>query len=160
MFFDSLIVIDMQELFETAEDEVTQRNVIKEIRKAIDKENFIFVTEFRGCGPTLPIIMEELKYYPKYKIIYKNFNDGSFDIFPNYFKEALPWERVTKNMHKDKVTIVGVNLKYCVWESALGLSLWKGFDVRIKLNACNDEKMPKNMDNFVKRAKLHGIKVI
>ena len=104
--------------------------------------------------------MRELKDYKKYKILTKDDDNGSHEIFGEFFKTHFAPCNITKKMHKHKVRVVGVNTQFCVFLTAQNLAQYLLFTVSIILSACYTDEPVKNWDNFKKKCKSYNIKVI
>lgn len=125
---DALLVIDMQSYFDAANDPRTIAAVITEVKKAKKKGSFIYIMEYWGHGNTHDSIMNILKKYQKKLLIWKKDDDGSeeFQRMVNWYDHSL-----------DHINICGVNLSYCVGNTAE--SLFKnGISVSILAHATND----------------------
>lgn len=109
-----LIVVDMQEGFETAKDE----NLIRDIRLAIKrfkKENqYILILEYfhPDIGKTFNEIKDAIKKYKKSKIKQKIVDDGSDKVIEFISENKLSYP---------KIYICGVNTSYCIRQTAESL---------------------------------------
>lgn len=127
-----LVVIDMQPKFPASLDDATIAGVIKEIGKARRSGNPIIVLEYadRGYGlvqeRTHPLIQLALAGYDKVSTATKNADDGSWEVLS--VQEEKGWE--TRNYR-----LCGVNTRYCVRETALGLGA--DFEVVVVESAVN-----------------------
>lgn len=122
----TLIIVDMQEGFDSAKCNVTAHNVINLVKKAKEDQANIITLEYHHFGHTRSDIKIEIGPYSKHKTAIKYNDDGS--------KEAL---KAGASMF-DKVVICGVNISFCVYSTAEGLTL-KGKTVEVVREACNDQ---------------------
>jgi nicotinamidase-related amidase len=117
----------MQPDFEAAQKAI--KPVIAEIKKAKANNEFIFIVEYDGFSPTYGQILHAVKGYRKSAYIVKWANDGSAQIM-----EAARRLRVSLS----RVKMCGVNLSYCVYETAFGLAISnKSYKVKILTDATN-----------------------
>ena len=114
----TLIVIDMQEYFQAANDPLTIRATKREIQKSIKKEEHVIVVEYGpslyepNIGPTLSEITECLEGYKNYHKLIKEQDDGSPIIFDYINKHQI---------YSKSFYFCGVNLCYCVVETIFGM---------------------------------------
>jgi hypothetical protein len=124
-----LLIVDMQLNFEAASSLAVRRNVLREIKTAINKEMHIIVLEYANSGQTYYDINNALRNYKRCSYVEKQKDDGS-SVLRKFF--------VGK---KVSVNICGVNTGACVWKTAKGLSRFKCVrSINIILDACNDSR--------------------
>lgn len=151
-----LCVIDMQPFFPASKKIIA--NVIKQIKKAIKNNQYIYLITYDVSSWTPPhdkIICEEISetidLYKKCFVLTK-----SEDSAANVILEDL------KNHHKIKekyiLNVCGVNLEGCIYATLKGLSVVENVKVRLLTNSCAGEQDP----NFSleKISKLKNVKLI
>lgn len=126
-----LIIIDMQEIFETAHKRATINSCKQLIKEFKRNKRGIIVLEYNGeyYGKTLPCLTKLLEGYSRGIILKKRGDDGS-SCLARYFK------RMGLGKDKLKLVICGVNSECCVKETVEGL-LEKDFRVAVVRAACN-----------------------
>ena len=113
-----LIVIDMQPAFldsfkDTSKLETLLENISTQLRKAIQRGNWIVFVEFTGLNQSTDSkLLEIVEYYDRVIILEKNQNDGSSEI-----KEILSKFNINPSIMK----ICGVNTSACVVDTVLSL---------------------------------------
>lgn len=123
-----LCIIDMQDEFYATRDAIP--GVLREIKLAQERNDHIFLVEFRGCGPSNHTILEALRGYRRVHHVLKSDNDGSDEICRIARRKRIKF---------DVVRVVGVNLSWCVAETVFGLSFKKMVGkiiVPLKATAC------------------------
>lgn len=101
----TLVIIDMQPRFVTANIPRVVLACRREVEKAIDKNNAVVLVEYANSGETLPEIAVLLKGYHRYTKLTKWSDDGGFEICRRIREKEFP----DKN-----ILICGVNINACV----------------------------------------------
>lgn len=107
-----LVIVDMQTEFSDAAKIVLKEN-LDAIRIAKQKNMFIVVLEFRGCGETIKPIQKSLEKYPLVTYKQKNMCGGS-----SHVREALKENNISPN----RFFVTGVYSDACVHETVTGLA--------------------------------------
>ena len=126
----ALVIIDMQTGFETAHDEKTIENVLKQIDEAQENNLPIFILEHTidKCGETLPEIQEYLDDYDNKYYIEKFEDDGGDELI----------ECITENDYLiDEFITCGVNISYCVGKTINKLVKTYKKMITVIYDACN-----------------------
>ena|ERR1043165_2287429 len=114
-----LLVIDMQKDYPATELVVNE--VIKEVRKARSKNEWIFFLQYDGCGPTMYRLTRELKGYTKTRKLTKIIDGGAYAVMwgLTYSDNNLNGTKApTKISH---IKVCGVNTNACVIGTVYGL---------------------------------------
>lgn len=122
----TLIIVDMQEEFETADDYTTQQ-VIKQVLRAKEQGYPIIVLEYADSGHTHEEILDAIGDYHQFERATKYTDDGSNEVAQIAEARSFP---------KDFL-ICGVNYSFCVGDTADGLTEGWGYKVEIIEEACN-----------------------
>ena len=124
----ALVVIDMQDDFDTAHHESTVRNVIKAIKFAKSVELPIIVLEYESMGRTLYRIRKHLIGYDKVIYKTKDEDDGGYEVMSALRKNGFT------DVHS--LAVCGININACV--SSTIESLVHSYDKTIKVikSAC------------------------
>ena len=146
-----LIVVDMQHLFQAANDPTTIANCQRLINNAISRQEFIIFLEFFRWGKTLPELTSIIpKDYKFCVTVAKFMDDGS----------SYVWDLLENNMalQEKDITVCGVNLNACVESTVIGLEekiAANELPTKIHLvsNACNS-----NMGHAYKEKTLLRLK--
>jgi len=111
----TLVVIDMQEQFETATVPRLVGNVLELIGSAMEKGWGIVVLEINGNNlhPTLSIIREKLRGYNRHLICSKSVDDGSMEVSFVCKEEGYD---------TSEFYVCGVITNQCVAATVIGLS--------------------------------------
>jgi len=109
----TLVVVDMQDSFNAANEPNVRNNIEREIKKAMAVKAAVIFLEYSGMGPTIPRLTRLTDGYERGFSAIKNHNDGSRQVENLIDAHNLP-------RHKIKVT--GVNTDYCVRETVFGLA--------------------------------------
>jgi virulence-associated protein VapD len=137
MIIEILLIVDMQLNFEAASSLEVRRNVLREIKTAINKKMPIIVLEYADSGKTYYDINKALRNYKNVFYVEKQKDDGS-SVLRKFFVNQL--HRFAAK--KVSVNICGVNTGACVWKTAHGLSRFKWVrSINIIWDACNDIRM-------------------
>lgn len=114
----ALIVVDMQECFEAANDKETILNVIKAVKEAREKELYIFLLEYSNREGTLTEITDHLIGYDKCYHVSKDSDDGSEELM-----ESIEYIKVIekKEVDIDEFIVCGVNTCACVARTVSGI---------------------------------------
>lgn len=108
----TLVVIDMQTGFGSANHRPTIDAVIEEIQSAIRNKWAIVLVEYVGFGTTLPEILKEAKKSPMLTRVDKENDDGAWEVF----KTVTDW-----GYDYWTLRICGVNANMCVRDTVTGL---------------------------------------
>jgi nicotinamidase-related amidase len=124
----ALVIVDMQEDFETAHHESTVRNVIKAIKLAKQVHMPIVVLEYEYMGRTLKRIRKYLDDYEGTIYQTKGDDDGSYEVIKALRHNGFD------DVHS--LVVCGVNINACV--SSTIRNLVETYDKTIKVikNAC------------------------
>lgn len=122
----TLIVVDMQDDFKFSRDPAVIKACQREISFAMSRKYGIIFLEFEHAGPTRPEIKSLVQGYDKAYFATKPDNDGSV--------EAISLIKQHKLYHNTRV--VGVNTSYCVYETVVGLTNYRG-TITVVADACN-----------------------
>lgn len=125
----TLLIIDMQEGFRSAQSLQLQERIAHEVKLAKKRGAAIVVVEYDGFGKTHVPIQEAIGDYKLQATVHKNRDDGSEEVFiaanENGF-DIKHWR------------VCGVNIAYCVNKTVSGLrGLMAGVDIEVKEDACN-----------------------
>lgn len=138
----TLIVVDMQDEFETAKNPKTISACQREIKLAIRKNYGIIFLEIGPCGDTISELKDLVKGYDKAYFATKMANDGSVEAF-NIIKR--------RNLYHN-TRIVGVNTSYCVYDTVKSLMNYPG-KITVVSDACNCNSQQYGL-NKLKRLKI------
>jgi len=108
-----LVIIDMQRYFSASCSRRVQDNVIRAIEHAKRNRYGIVLVEYDGNGATHQVILNACRRYKKFYRVTKTQDDGSREILSAVAEFDLP---LTHFM------LCGVNLQYCVRDTAIGLA--------------------------------------
>ena len=127
-----LLIIDMQNGFETSKDPKTRQNVIAQIKRAMKKGLPIFLVEFtpKQYGKTSKYITRVVANYDNVHYIEKNRDDGGRQIM-DYLSNH--------NIDIKHFITCGVNISFCVASTVRRLIRDYKKKVLIIKNACNCE---------------------
>jgi nicotinamidase-related amidase len=127
-----LLIIDMQNGFDTSKDINTRKNCIAQVKRAMKKGLPIFLVEFSPnfYGKTSKYITRVIGNYENVHYIEKHSNDGGTQIM-NYLD--------TNNIDIKHFIACGVNISFCVAETVSRLIRKYKKKVLIIKNACNCE---------------------
>lgn len=109
----TLVVIDMQRHFDASNKLSVQKDIAKQIKKAIKERAGIIFVEYAGCGLTHSVLTDLAENYERGYTIKKYNDDGSAEVLDCLTDNKLP---------KSRIKICGVNTPYCVKSTAIGLS--------------------------------------
>lgn len=124
----TLVVIDMQDDFEAANQPDCVVGVTKEILLAKQRRDNIVFVEYIGCSPTHNGLLDLLKNYSNKARIKKSEDDGSREIIKVLKR---------RNFRSKKLRICGVNADCCVWDTVFGLlKRLKGTQIEVVKDAC------------------------
>lgn len=108
----TLVIIDMQDNFLASRKESVQKDIAKQIKKAMkDRAGIIFV-EYLGCGKTYSQLVDLSEDYDRSFTVYKDRDDGSKEVLNCLVDKKLP---------KSRLRVCGVNTQFCVRSTAVGL---------------------------------------
>lgn len=125
----TLVVVDMQAKFDTANAPNVRANVAREIKEAMKHDAGIVFLEYFSMGPSLPELVDLTIGYQKTYTIIKHSNSGSAEC------EKIVSHYGLSNKH---FKVVGVNTSYCVMETVKGLNiLYKESIIDVVQDACN-----------------------
>lgn len=125
----TLLIIDMQIGFATANEERVIENVCEEVYLAKKRGAGILVVEYRGFGKTIARITDTIGNYVRQGRTTKVEDDGSKQVF-----NAA--RRLDFDMSRWRVC--GVNIAYCVSKTVQGLhTLIPDTHIEIRKRACN-----------------------
>jgi len=103
--------------------------VVQLVRKAIVDTAFIAIAQFKGCGETHALIVQELQHYQHTGFIWHNKNDKSLPL-----QQELNRQRVFVR----ELRVCGVNTEYCVKDTVHGLAKkYHQIYIKVMENACN-----------------------
>ena len=123
---DVLVVVDMQEKFNTAQHPPTIDGCIKAISRFKERQNAIIFLEYWNAGITNPSLMKIVEGYDNFTIMKKSQDDGSQEVL----------EALSIKTHY-RLWVCGVNIDACVIDTVEGC-IKKGFSVvTVIRNACN-----------------------
>ncbi len=108
----TLVVVDMQPLFQSSQKETTKTEVDRLLKKAIEDKAGIIFLEFHRYAETDPALKATVEGYKRAFFRTKMINDGSSQVVETIKKKSLP---------KRKIKVCGVNTNYCVRETVAGL---------------------------------------
>ena len=146
----TLVVIDMQRIFNPANYEEVIEGVIKEIEYAKKKNAWIMFVEFNGFGRTKSKILKHTKEYKKKVKVIKKDQNGAFEIISKSKEKGIP----IKNLR-----VCGVYTNDCVSDTVLGLSNKIDSNITVNILACGDDiEFPHGTPNFDGRS--NKIKII
>lgn len=121
-----LVVVDMQKEYPASELVVNQ--VVKEVRKARRKGEWIMLVEYDESGRTMYRITRELKGYNKVKKVTKVVDNGAYAILWGLtipYKATLSsWKSLNKPTPPRRIShikVCGVNTNACVISTVEGL---------------------------------------
>jgi nicotinamidase-related amidase len=124
--YPTLVVIDMQEFFEAANDQPTIQAINKEIRKSKENNGAIVLVHYEGNGDFRQEILDEIGTYKKVSQITKRDDGGHNEV--NFVVQI--------NNYNPKLRLCGVNTSACVLRTAEGL-IKLNYDFTILHYACN-----------------------
>lgn len=108
----TLVVVDMQEEFETAFDPNVVIGVTKEIINTMQKGGAIVFLEYLNCGSVHEGFYDLVRNYDKKSFVIKEDNDGS---------EELLREIEIRDFNDQWLRVCGVNSNCCVYETIDGI---------------------------------------
>ena len=132
VFKEALIIVDMQEYFDTAKDKETINNVKKLIKEFKEEKLPIIILEYfdsnEDIGYTLPCLTKLLDDYYLTRYVTKSNDDGGDEVI----------KCLNNNNWKIKNFVVcGVNLGACVKETVWTLTYIYYKHIKVVKNACN-----------------------
>lgn len=108
----TLVVVDMQPVFEASRKPDVVVGVTKQILTAMQNNWPIIFLEFKGSGQTHPGLLKLTKGYRRKARISKTADDGS--------KEVIQTIR-RREFSDENLVVCGVNIDACVWDTVHGL---------------------------------------
>jgi len=139
---DALIIIDAQNGMPGIKRVVN--SILKQIKKAIDNDLYIFIVEYQGEGKTIKQINNKIKNYKKCFTVLKNREDGSLALM----KKFNTMRKKPKNLF-----VTGVVADCCVMETVKGLHRkYKDIKINIVKNAITNwhrNEKPIKLNYFV-----------
>ena len=131
---DCLLVIDMQEGFDSAKDPRTIKNCQQLIRQAIEDEIQIVLMEYENNGYILTQLTDLIKVYPKVTFLSKDEDDGG-----KIFDQCVS----NKKWSFKNIQVCGVNIDACVKDTVRTL-VYKHYNVQVVQKACNATRQKRN----------------
>lgn len=125
---DILIIIDVQPHFITRKDfKDTLENIIREIKKAISYNNYIFFVEFDSLTPQNPCYnFTSISKYPTLDILRNLTKDYNKVFYINKYDSAGGYEIhrtiIDNNITFNNVKVCGLYAEYCVKETVIELA--------------------------------------
>jgi nicotinamidase-related amidase len=145
----TLVIVDMQPIFEASRNPNTVIAVAHEIIVARQNNHPVIFLEYAKSGSTYDGFGSLLKNYPHKSRIKKNDDDGSKEVIRALNRRNFPMQILR---------ICGVNTDCCVHSTITGL-LRHLDDVKIEVvkNACNSETKNFNWSYYYKHPNLRLI---
>jgi len=130
----TLVIVDMQHEFDTANDNKLICNIAKKVRSARALNWHVVVLEFQGFGGTFDEIKKALVGYRRYRIVKKREDDGS---------AAIKRLRREFRFDKEEFYVCGVNIDCCVRRTCEGLtSVYPDAKILVVRGCCNNYGLP------------------
>lgn len=127
----TLVVVDMQDAFESTKNKRLIDNCIREINFAKKNDADILFVEYDGCGKTLLSLSSLTINYDHKKSIIKSHDDGSTEIISAIHK---------MNFDIRHLKIIGVNTDCCILETVQGLQYkLPNSKIEVISDACNSD---------------------
>jgi len=152
----TLLVIDVQPYFDSANSERVVRNCRREIRQAMKDKAAVLLVEYDRCGDSNKSLAKMVKKYDRGFIVKKAHDDGSSEI-----KEIITRHRLPKS----RIKVTGVNTNACVQGTVKGLvakskSISKRFNISVIADACNSCTEAGHIDGLRYMSELNNVKLI
>ena len=154
----TLIIIDMQPVFEASQKDWMIENVRREIKRAKRRAHAIVVVRYRGSATTetLPAlqvdnrILGEIGTYPHVGYVTKNRGDGSKEILRVLRGRPFP---------TGDLIVVGVNTDCCVAETVNSLAhKLPQSNIWIVADACNtDQSCASGRSHIARKGNIHRV---
>ena len=107
------LLIDMQDYYVRLLTKATQEGIIAQqirvIRTCAEKNVPLVVLEYRGCGRTIPILLDEIARVPRVITIAKSHNDGF---------RGTRLHKVLRRFGAVELALMGINASSCVRDTA------------------------------------------
>ncbi len=124
----TLIVVDMQPIFEASRYPDVVVGVTKQIMIAMKNNWSIIFLEYKGSGQTHSGLLNLTKGYDRKARIRKTHDDGSEDIVRTLKRR--------RDFPVENLVVCGVNTDACVWDTVHGLLNKLPANVRLVKEAC------------------------
>lgn len=137
-----LIIIDMQDEFESSKHPALNTNISKQIRKSMEYGFPIVFVKYSGSGPVNHNLLNLVNNYDNKHFVTKDEDDGS-PALRGFFRRTTFRSFFGKNpsVYSRNLVVCGVNTNCCVQETVLGLINGSIFPIRITVpvNCCNTD---------------------
>lgn len=142
----TLVVVDMQPVFEASRHPDTIIAVTTEILAAKQKKWPIILVEYKGCGRTHGGFDALLRGYPRKARIGKWNDDGSAEVIRTLVRREFPYQTLR---------VCGVNTDCCVWATVHGLlNRLEKSKVEVVKRACNTLSKHHDWRTYLKHQNL------
>jgi len=143
----TLVVVDMQNMFEAASDPNTVIGVAHEILQAKERNGGIILLEYEDCGRTHKGYSLLLKGYRRKSRITKGDDDGSVEVVRAARRRCF---------NLDHLRVCGVNADCCVVSTVLGLlGHLRESRIEVVKNACGWNARKFTWDKYPKHNNLY-----
>jgi nicotinamidase-related amidase len=108
-----VLLIDMQDYYVRLLTKATQEGIVAQqirvIRTCAEKNVPLVVLEYRGCGRTIPILLDEITKVPRVITIAKSYNNGF---------RGTKLHKVLRRFGATELALMGINASSCVRDTA------------------------------------------
>jgi nicotinamidase-related amidase len=108
-----VLLIDMQNYYTRYLAEATRKWIVAQqiqvVRTCAEKDVPLVILEYRGCGRTIPVLLNEIAKVPRVVTIVKSHNDGF---------RGTRLHKVLRRFGAVELALMGINASSCVRDTA------------------------------------------
>lgn len=136
----TLVVVDMQIGFHSANNPYTISNVVREIKQARKRKAGIVMVQYENSGCLIRDVERATRNYSNIDFVWKNCNDGWVDVYHSIENNCFDLRNLT---------VCGVNADACVAETVFSLSInLPESTIELVEDACNTDGAQWKRDIF------------